>query len=88
MIILLQKNVLLFSSKNAFLLQRKESMAGSALTSKNVVSGNQPWTTKRMSTVGQIGHGIAIAQGIREAAPVVMGAMRTAGSFLPILGVL
>ena len=63
-------------------------MAGSALTSKVIQSGNQPWTSKMMSTVGQIGHGIAIAQGIREAAPVVMGAMRTAGSLLPYLGVL
>ena len=63
-------------------------MAGSALTSKNTVSGNQPWTSKMMGAVGKIGHGIAIANGIREAAPVVMGAMRTAGSFLPILGVL
>ena len=63
-------------------------MAGSALTSKAIQSGNQPWTSKMMSTVGQIGHGIAIAQGIREAAPVVMGAMRTAGSLLPYLGVL
>ena len=63
-------------------------MAGSALTSKVIQSGSQPWTSKMMSTVGQIGHGIAIAQGIREAAPVVMGAMRTAGSLLPYLGVL
>ena len=63
-------------------------MAGSALTSKVIQSGNQPWTSKKMSTVGQIGHGIAIAQGIREAAPVVMGAMRTAGSLLPYLSVL
>ena len=63
-------------------------MAGSALTSKTIQSGNQPWTSKMMSTVGQIGHGIAIAQGIREAAPVVMGAMRTAGSLVPYLGVL
>ena len=63
-------------------------MAGSALTSKAIQSGNQPWTSKMMSTVGQIGHGVAIAQGIREAAPVVMGAMRTAGSLLPYLGVL
>ena len=38
-----------------------------------------------MNTVGQVGHGIAIAQGIREAAPVVM---RTAGALLPYLGVL
>ena len=63
-------------------------MAGSALTSKVIQSGNQPWTSNMMSSVGQIGHGIAIAQGIREAAPVVMGAMRTAGSLLPYLGVL
>ena len=63
-------------------------MAGSALTSKVIQSGNQPRTSKMMSTVGQIGHGIAIAQGIREAAPVVMGAMRTAGSLLPYLSVL
>ena len=63
-------------------------MAGSALTSKVIQSGNQPWTSKMMITVGQIGHGIAIAQGIREAAPVVMGAMRTAGSLLPYLSVL
>ena len=63
-------------------------MAGSALTSKAIQSGNQPWTSKMMSTVGQIGHGIAIAHGIREAAPVVMGAMRTAGSLLPYLSVL
>ena len=41
-----------------------------------------------MNTVGRVGHGIAIANGIREAAPVVMGAMRIAGSLLPYLGVL
>ena len=63
-------------------------MAGSALTSKVIQSGNQPWTSKMMSTVGQIGHGIAIAQGMREAAPVVVGAMRTAGNLLPYLSVL
>ena len=60
-------------------------MAGSALTSKTVQSGSQPWTTKMMNTVGQIGHGIAIAHGIREAMPVVTGAIRTAGSLLPML---
>ena len=62
-----------------------KEMAGSALTSKTIQSGSQPWTTKAMNTIGQIGHGIAIAQGIREAAPVVIGAMRTAGSLLPML---
>ena len=60
-------------------------MAGSALTSKTIQSGSQPWTTKLMNTVGQVGHGIAIAQGIREAAPVVVGALRSAGSLLPML---
>ena len=43
---------------------------------------------KAMSAAGTIGHGLAIAHGIREAAPVVMGAIRTAGSLLPYLAAL
>ena len=63
-------------------------MAGSALTSKTIQSGNQPWTTKAMNTIGQVGHGIAIAQGIREAAPhffgilfIIMGCAPLGGSW-------
>ena len=48
-------------------------------------SQTAPNVIEMMNTIGQVGHGIAIAQGIREAAPVVIGAMRTAGSLLPML---
>ena len=60
-------------------------MAGAPIASKTIVSGNQPWTTKAVNAVGTVGKGIAIAQGIREAAPVVMGALRTAGSLIPYI---
>ncbi len=63
-------------------------MAGTPVTSRVSQSGLAPWMNKAVNAAGTIGHGIAIAHGIREAAPVVMGAMRTAGSLLPYLGML
>ena len=63
-------------------------MAGAQLSSKSHVSSSSPIMNKAMSAVSTIGHGLAIAHGIREAAPVVMGAVRTAGSLLPLLGVI
>ena len=53
-------------------------MAGVPISSRTVQSGSQPWTTKAVNAVSTVGKGIAIANGIREATPVVMGAMRTA----------
>ncbi len=61
-------------------------MAGGPITSKTSVYGVQPLVNKAVSAVGTVGQGISIANGIREAAPVVMGALRTAGSLLPYLG--
>ncbi len=63
-------------------------MAGAPLASKTVQSGGTPWVNKAMSAAQGIGKGIAIVQGVREAAPVVMGAIRTAGSLLPYLAAL
>ena len=61
-------------------------MAGQVLTSK--VAQSSSWQNKALSKANTVGRGIAIAQGIREAAPVVMGAIRTAGSLLPYLAAL
>ena len=63
-------------------------MAGAPFASKIVQSGGTPWVNKAMSAASTIGKGITIAQGIREATPVVMGAIRTAGSLLPYLAAL
>ena len=63
-------------------------MAGAPLASRTVQSGSSPWVNKAMSAASTIGKGITIAQGVREAAPVVMGALRTAGSLLPYIAAL
>ena len=63
-------------------------MAGAPLASKSAQSGAAPWVNKAMSVASTVGKGITIAQGVREAAPVVMGAIRTASSLLPYLAAL
>ena len=71
-----------------YFLRGKKDMAGVPISSKTIQSGSQPWTTKAANAIGTVGKGLAIANGIREATPVVMGAMRTAGSLLPYLSLL
>ncbi len=63
-------------------------MAGAPIASRTTQSSGSPWVNKAISTVGTVGKGSAIAQGVREAAPVVMGALRTAGSLLPYVSIL
>ena len=58
-------------------------MAGQHLTSKVTQSKSAPWGGKLVSAVSAVGQGVAIANGIREALPVVQGIARTAGSMLP-----
>ncbi len=55
------------------------------MTSKTAQSSAAPWMNKAQSALAAVGQGIAIAKGVRQAAPVVMGVLRTAGSLLPFV---
>ncbi len=59
-------------------------MAGTALTSKVSGSNSTPWAQKALGAVQTAGKFIGIANGIREAIPVVQGIARagmTAASY-------
>ena len=65
-------------------MENKE-MAGQHLVSKTQVSSSAPWAGKLASAATAVGTGISIANGIREALPIVTGAARAAGFALPFL---
>ena len=60
-------------------------MAGQALTSRVSHTNSAPWQNKALSVATQVGHGFAMANGIREALPIIQGVARTAAGYLPAL---
>ena len=60
-------------------------MAGQALTSRVNHTNSAPWQNKALSVATQVGHGLAVANGIREALPIIQGVARTAAGYLPAL---
>ena len=60
-------------------------MAGQPLTSRVSQNNSTPWQNKALNAATQVGHGFAIANGIREALPIISGAARTAAGYLPAL---
>ena len=60
-------------------------MAGQVLTSRVNHSNSATWQNKALSTAQAIGHGFAVANGIREALPILQGVARTAAGYLPAL---
>ena len=60
-------------------------MAGQVLTSRVSHSNKSSWQNKALGAATQIGHGFAIANGIREALPIISGVARTAAGYLPAL---
>ena len=56
-------------------------MAGQVLTSRVAHSNKQSWQNKALSTAQTVGHGFAIANGIREALPIISGV----AGYLPAL---
>ena len=60
-------------------------MAGQVLTSRVSHTNKSSWQNKALGAATQIGHGFAIANGIREALPIISGAARTAAGYLPAL---
>ena len=55
------------------------------MTSRVAHSNKQSWQNKALSTAQTIGHGLAVANGIREALPIISGAARTVAGYLPAL---
>ena len=51
-------------------------MAGQVLTSRVSQTNKTSWQNKALGAATQIGHGFAIANGIREALPIISGAAR------------
>ena len=60
-------------------------MAGQVLTSRVNHTNKSTWQNKALGAATQIGHGFAIANGIREALPIISGAARTVAGYLPAL---
>ena len=60
-------------------------MAGQVLTSRVSQSNRSSWQNKALGAATQIGHGFAVANGIREALPIISGAARAAAGYLPAL---
>ena len=60
-------------------------MAGQPLTSRVSQNNSCSWQNKALNAATQVGHGFAIANGIREALPIISGAARTAAGYLPAL---
>ena len=58
-------------------------MAGQVLTSQVSHNSNTPWQNKALSAATAVGHGIAVANGIREALPIIGGVARAAAGYLP-----
>ena len=60
-------------------------MAGQVLTSRVSHTNKSSWQNKALGAATQIGHGFAIANGIREALPIISGAARSVAGYLPAL---
>ena len=60
-------------------------MAGQALTSPVNHTNSAPWQNKALSVATQVGHGFAVANGIREALPVIQNVARAASGYLTAL---
>ena len=60
-------------------------MAGQVLTSRVNHTNKSSWQNKALGAATQIGHGFAIANGIREALPIISGAARAAAGYVPAL---
>ena len=63
-------------------------MAGQVLTSRVSHTSNTPWQNKALSAATTAGHGIAVANGIREALPIIGGVARAAAGYLPTVAML
>ena len=60
-------------------------MANQALTTKVAQGNKNTWQNKAISVASKVGTGISVANGIREAWPVITGAARAAAGYLPIM---
>ena len=60
-------------------------MAGQVLTSRVNHTNKSTWQNKALGAATQIGHGFAVANGIREALPIISGAARSVAGYLPAL---
>ena len=60
-------------------------MAGQVLTSRVAHSNKQSWQNKALGAAQTVGHGLAVANGIREALPIISGAARSVAGYLPAL---
>ena len=60
-------------------------MAGQVLTSRVSHKSSTPWQNKALSAATTVGHGFAVANGIREALPILGGVARAAAGYLPML---
>ena len=60
-------------------------MAGQVLTSRVQHKSNSAWQIEALSAATTIGHGLAVANGIREALPIISGVARAAAGYLPAL---
>ena len=59
-------------------------MAHQPMTSKVIQSHSTPFMHQAMNAASTVMHGISIANGIREAAPIVLGGMRYAAGMIPM----
>ncbi len=60
-------------------------MAGQILTSRVARKSNAGWPNKALSAATTVGHGIAAANDIREALPVIGGVARAAAGYFIML---
>ncbi len=60
-------------------------MAGQVLTSKVTQASNTVWQNKAFAAANAVGRGISVAQGIREALPVIGGVARAAAGYMPLI---
>ena len=60
-------------------------MAGQVLTSRVQHKSNSAWQNKALAAATTVGHGLAVANGIREALPIISGVARAAAGYLPAL---
>ena len=60
-------------------------MAGQVLTSRVQHKSNSAWQNKALSAATTVGHGLAVANSIREALPIISGVARAAAGYLPAL---
>ena len=62
-------------------------MAGQALTSRVNHTNSASWQNKALSAATSAGHGFAIANGVREALPIIQNVARATAGYLPALAV-